>query len=150
MSSPAFSGGCVGEKTRKDRSEFHIRALMANASEGFVVVDRDGRVRVLNETAAELLDADRAKVVGAKIDRLIRQCQQDRLGLESPRISQRLRRLGQQPQRAPPFSRFRRMRLVGEVGADAGREGKQQKSHRTHKGKEGRSHQDFANSRKLP
>ncbi len=57
----------MGDKTRKDRSEFHIRALMANASEGFIVVDQDARVRVLNETAEELLGVERSEAVGTDI-----------------------------------------------------------------------------------
>ncbi len=58
------------DSTRQNRSEFHIRALMANASEGFVVVDPGGVVRVANEAAARMFRVERSEAVGAPIESL--------------------------------------------------------------------------------
>lgn len=50
---------CGAEK----RQLFHLRALMAAAGEGFLVVAADGTVLILNEAGAKLLDVDRGSVV---------------------------------------------------------------------------------------
>ncbi|MDP2183593.1 MAG: response regulator [Actinomycetota bacterium] len=50
-----------GEEARK---QLHIRTLMANASEGYVIVGDDSRVRLFNEVAEEFLGISRGDVVG--------------------------------------------------------------------------------------
>ncbi|MDZ4064600.1 MAG: ATP-binding protein, partial [Coriobacteriia bacterium] len=50
-----------GEEARK---QLHIRTLMANVSEGYVIVGDDSRVRLFNEIAEEFLGISRGDVVG--------------------------------------------------------------------------------------
>ncbi|MDP2232487.1 MAG: PAS domain-containing protein, partial [Actinomycetota bacterium] len=49
----------------KKRQNLHIRTLMANSAEGFVIVGPDGTIRVFNETAEELFGVPRTSVVGS-------------------------------------------------------------------------------------
>ncbi len=54
----------VPHKADERRSFLHIRALMANTSEGLVAVGPDGDIRVFNETAEEMLCMPRSAVAG--------------------------------------------------------------------------------------
>ncbi len=57
----------VGEG-RTERGNAHIRTLLANASDGFIVVDGEMTVRIMNERASSLFGAIREDVVGSSLE----------------------------------------------------------------------------------
>ncbi|PKQ29013.1 MAG: hypothetical protein CVT60_07565 [Actinobacteria bacterium HGW-Actinobacteria-10] len=58
----------MGEDSRNHRGNAHIRTIMANASEGFIITDGEGRIRVFNETASAMFDKSREECVGELIE----------------------------------------------------------------------------------
>ncbi len=57
-------GGSMPRFADERRSHMHIRALMAQTSEGLIAIGPDGDVRVFNETAQEMLGKSRGEIVG--------------------------------------------------------------------------------------
>ncbi|MDZ4169399.1 MAG: response regulator [Coriobacteriia bacterium] len=60
----------VTEGDRELRRCTHLRTLIAHASEGFVVIDGTGNIRVLSEAAVDVFDIARDAAVGAPIETL--------------------------------------------------------------------------------
>lgn len=58
----------MSQPDAESRKQLHIRTLMANVSEGYIVVGDDGHVRLFNEIAEELLGIGRADVVGKGVE----------------------------------------------------------------------------------
>jgi PAS domain-containing protein len=52
------------------RSNVRVRALMATTGEGLVALDCEGRVRLMNEAAQEMLGRTRAEVIGEPLESL--------------------------------------------------------------------------------
>ena len=52
------------------RSNPRIRALLAATGEGLIALDKDANVRLMNEAAGEMLDRQRADVVGLPVEAL--------------------------------------------------------------------------------
>lgn len=55
-------------EARKTRNNSHIRTLMANSSEGLIVTDGEGVVRVFNETASTIFSKAREQCVGSPVE----------------------------------------------------------------------------------
>ncbi|MBA4370196.1 MAG: hypothetical protein C0418_01280 [Coriobacteriaceae bacterium] len=63
-----YAERCVAGRKPDKRNLAHVRTLMANADEAFVVVDHTCRVRVYSEPAERMLGRTRADVIGHDIE----------------------------------------------------------------------------------